>query len=176
MGMSKEQKALYAQMTAMLAQMQNPKSNPAQEWLTNEALQGAEYMKRGEFSTLPKGMFFDFKMPAEDIKKYKKLTNVGQGGTFALARNGESGRGKAQALQGKYLSDRFARDTMQNYQDNISNASKNIRGGLQQASGYQTNQQGAIMNALQSTYQNAPKGFSWGGLLGGIGSMAGSFI
>lgn len=176
MGMSKEQKALYAQMTAMLAQMQNPKTNPAQEYLTNEALQGAEFLKKGEFSALPKGMYFDFKMPQEDILKYKKLTNVGQGGTFALANNSAGGRGKAQALQGKYLGDRFARDTMQNYQDNISGAARNIRGGLQQASGYQTNQQGAIMNALSQTYQHAPKGFNWGSLLGGIGGIASSFI
>ncbi len=175
--MSKEQKALYAQMTAMLAQMQNPATNPAQQYLTNEALAGADYLKKGDFSTLPKGMFFDFKMPQEDIARYKKLTNVNQGGTFALANNmGAGGRSKAQALQGKYLSDRFARDTQQNYQDNISKASGNIRGGLQQAAGYKTNQDSAIMSALNQTYQHAPKGFNWGSLLGGIGGMASSFI
>lgn len=160
--------------------MQNPASNPSQQFLTNQALEGANYFQKGEFSTLPKGMFFDFKMPQEDILKYKKLTNVGQGGTFALARNGESGRGKAQALQGKYLSDRFARDTMQNYQDNISNASGRVTAGLQQAAGAKSNQDSQVISALQNMYSmmaNQPeKKSKWGSILGGIGRIAGSFI
>lgn len=160
--------------------MQNPASNPSQQFLTNQALEGANYFQKGEFSTLPKGMFFDFKMPQEDILKYKKLTNVGQGGTFALARNGEGGRSRAQALQGKYLSDRFARDTMQNYQDNISNASGRVTAGLQQAAGAKSGQDSQVISALQNMYSmmaNQPeKKSKWGSILGGIGSIAGSFI
>lgn len=175
---SKAEKALQAQLAqlqAAIAQMQNPASNPAQQFLTQQALDGANYFNKGEFSTLPKGMFFDFKLPQEDIARYKKLTNVNQGGTFALAGNSAGGRGKAQALQGKYLSDRFARDAQQNYQDNISNAAKNVQGGLAQAAGAQSQNQAQIVSALSNMYSNMAnqpkKPSAWGSVLGAIGRI-----
>jgi len=167
--------AQLAQLQAAITQMQNPASNPAQQFLTQQALEGANYFKKGEYSNLPKGMFFDFKMPQEDILKYKKLTNVNQGGTFALAGNNTGGRGSAQALQGKYLSDRFARDTQQNYQDNISNAAKNVQGGLAQAAGHQSQNNAQVVSALSSMYSNMAnqpkKPSAWGSVLGAIGRI-----
>ncbi len=163
MGSSKEQKALFKQMTELIKQMSNPASNPSQQWLSNEALSAANTLKTGEYSKqLPKGMYLNFQDPAERNAQYKKLANVNQGGTFALANNGNAGeRTAAQALQGKYLSDRFARDSSQQYQNDISNAWNNVRSGLGQASGYQVNNQGAVMNALQGAYQNAPQKTNW---------------
>lgn len=175
---SKAEKALQAQLAqlqAAISQMQNPASNPAQQFLTQQALDGANYFQKGEFSTLPKGMFFDFQMPQQDIEKYKKLTNVNQGGTFALANNSAGGRGAAQALQGKYLGDRFARDTQQNYQDNISRASGNVRQGLAQSASATSQNQGQVVSALANMYgqmANQPqKGSKWGSVLGAIGRI-----
>lgn len=169
MGQSREQKELYRQMTALIAQMQKPQSNPAQEWLTNQALSAANTLSTGEYSKqLPKGMFFDFQMPSERNAQYKKLANVNQGGTFALANQGGAGaRSQAQALQGKYLADRFARDSSQQYQNDITNAWQNVRQGLGQASGYQTNQQQAVLGALGNLYSSMPQKQSpWGSILG----------
>lgn len=174
----KEERALQeqlAQLQAAIAKLSNPASNPAQNFLTQQALDGANYFNKGEFSTLPKGMYFDFKTPQEDVEKYKKLTNVNQGGTFALAGNSAGGRGAAQALQGSYLKDRFARDTQQNYQDNISNAAKNVQGGLAQAAGHQSQNNAQVVSALSSMYSslaNQPKKPSaWGSVLGAIGRI-----
>ena len=178
MGMSKEQKAMYAQMTALLAQMQNPKTNPAQEFLTGQAIEGANFLKKGDYSQLPKGMYWNFQMPSQQNEMYKKYANVNQGGTFALSSPGGAGaRTQAQNLQGQYLKDKFARDASQNYQNNISDAATNIRSGLGQASGYQTNQNSAVMNAMGNMYGMLPQKTSpWGQILGIGAGVASSFI
>ncbi len=173
MGMSKEEKALYSQLTAAIANMQNPKSNPAQDYLTNQALAGANFLQGNDYGTLPKGMFFNFDTPAKSIDQYKKYSNVGQGGTFALADN--AGRGQAQQLQGKYLQDKFARDASDNFQNNISNAAGQIQGALGQSSGASSENQINSINALSSLF-NSPKLKKteiWGSLLG-LGGQLGS--
>lgn len=156
---SKTEKALLAAiegMKAQIAKMQEPSQNPAQQYLTNEALSGAEWLKKGDYSQKPTGMFFDFKGPAEQIEQYKKYSDVSQDGTFALADG--AGRGEAQNLQNKYLKDKFARDASQNYQDNISNAAGNIRAGLGAAADAKSGLDTRVMSAMQ-------------GLTGILGSM-----
>lgn len=161
--------------------MQNPAANPAQNFLTTEALSGADFLKKGDYSQLPKGMFFDFKMPGEQLDQYKKFANVNQGGTFALA-NGASGdmggRTNATALQGKYLKDKFARDASQNYQDNISLAAGNIRGSLQNAAGAKSNTDASVISALQNLYGSPAlnKPGIGGALLGMAGQLGGAAI
>lgn len=123
-------------------------------------------------------MFFDFKMPAEQLDQYKKFANVNQGGTFALS-NG-TGRSAATGVQSKYLSDRFARDASQNYQENVGNAAGNIRNQLAQASGASSQNSSAVINALGGMYSsllNKPQQPSiWGSLLGAVGQVAGGAL
>lgn len=167
-----------AQMQAQIAQMQRPESNPAQQYLTNQALEGAEWMKKGDYSQLPKGMFFDFKTPVEETDRYKKLVNINQGGTFALGDG--AGAGKAMKIQNQYLTDKFARDASQNYQDNVSNAGMKIRGGLEQAAGAKSGQDAAVISALQgltSSLSSMPQKTPWWQtLLGQSGSIVGSIL
>lgn len=177
MGMSKEERAAYEQLTALIASMQNPKHNAAQDYLTQQSLTGAEYFKKGDYSSLPKGQFFNFDLPTAQNEQYKKYANVSQGGTFALANaQGANGaRSQAQGLQSKYLSDRFARDASQNYQNNIANAAQNIQGGLQQAAGYQSGNDANVINALSGLF-NSPvlqKHSIWGSVLGTVGGILG---
>lgn len=168
--MNKQEKALYAQLTAAITALQNPKTNPAQDYLSTEAINGANWLKGGDYRSLPKGMFFNFSMPQQDIANYKKLTNVGQGGTFALANNG--GRSQAQGLQGQYLGDKFARDRLQGFQDNISGASNRIQGALGQAAGAQSQNQNDVINALQGMYSRPQKqGGGVGGVLMGLAPL-----
>lgn len=165
MGMSREQKQLYNTMNQLLQKQMQPESNPAQNFLTNQALESAEFIKSGDYRQLPKNSYFNFEMPEEQRRKYMESINIGGEGRFALGDN--AGEGKAMGLAKNYLADKFARDTSLNFQNNISNASNNITAGLQQASGYKTGNDAAIINALQSAYSMAPKGFSWSGLIGG---------
>jgi hypothetical protein len=176
MGMSKQEKALYAQLTAAITAMQNPKTNPAQDYLTTQALSGADWINKGEFSSLPKGMFFDFQAPAQQIEQYKKYADVGQGGTFALADN--AGRGAATQNQSQYLKDRFARDASQNYQTNVANAAGNIQGALGQAAGAKTGNDQAVIGALNSLFNSdkLKKTSIWGSLLGTIGQIGSSAL
>lgn len=173
--MGKKQDQIYAQMLATLKSLQNPKHNPAQDYLTNEALAGADWLKKGDYSQLPKGMFFDFEMPSEMVKRYNSAANVGREGTFALGDN--SGMGNAMNLQSKYLADKFARDAGLNYQQNVANAAGNIRSGLGAASAAQSGNDAAIMSAL-NMMGNLPfvnKSGMMGsllGLAGGLGSAA----
>lgn len=171
MGMSKAEKQLFSQLQATIANLQNPKSNPAQDYMSTQALQGAQFLQGNDYGTLPKGLFFNFDTPATAINQYKKYSNVGQGGTFALADN--AGRGQAQQLQGKYLQDKFARDASQNFQNNIANASGNIQNALSQSAGATNENQINSINALSSLF-NSPKlkkTSIWGTLLGQVGQL-----
>lgn len=178
---SKTEKALLAaiaQMQSQIAKMQEPANNPAQKYLTDEALAGADWLKKGDYSALPKGMFFDFKMPSEQLDQYKKFSNVNQGGTFALGDNG--GQGQRMNIEKQYLSDKFARDASQNYQDNIRGAAQNIRGGLTAAAGAKSQNDTAIMQALQGltgSLSSMPKQQPWWtSLFGPAAQIASSFI
>ena len=57
MGMSKQEKEIWAKLTAALDRQMNPASNPAQQFLTNQALAGADYINKGDFRQLPKGQY-----------------------------------------------------------------------------------------------------------------------
>jgi len=170
MGMSKEGRAIFAKLTAALDKQANPAENPAQQFLTNQALAGADFINKGDFRTLPKGQYFNFEMPEEQLKQYKEAVNVGNEGSFALGDN--EGAGKSMELSKQYLIDKFARDSSLNFQNNIAQANENVNQGLQQASGYQTNQNSAVISALQGAMQVAPKGFRWSSLLPGAISGA----
>lgn len=181
MGMSKEQKALYAKLTSMIDQMSRPQSNPAQNYLTNEALAGANWLKAGDYSSLPKGMFFNFEMPQEQLDRYKKAANVSQGGTFALAANAPggdvNGRTSATNLQGKYLQDKFARDSGLNYQNNVANAAQNVYGALGQSANATSQNQANVVNALQGAFSSLPQHQSvWGSILGAVGGLGSAAI
>lgn len=170
----KKQDKIFAQLTAAIAAMQNPKSNEAQNYLTQDAIAGAEWLKKGDFSSLPKGQFFDFQMPQQQLDQYKKFANVNQGGTFALGDTG--GRSAATSLQGKFLKDKFARDAGQNYQNNISGAAGNIRGALGQAAGAKGQTDANVISALQGLFGSPAlnKPSQLGSILGMVGQLGGS--
>lgn len=165
------------EMMAMIKSMQNPASNPAQNFLTNEAIGAANFMKGGEFGkALPKGMFFNFQQPAEQVKEYEKLANVGKTGTFALGDGG--GMGKAMSTQSQFLGDKFARDASQNYQNNIQGAAGQIQNSLGQAAGAKSQNDQAVFSAMQGLggmpFMNKPSG--WGAALGAIGGLGGGAL
>jgi len=173
----KKQNAIYEQLLASIKAMQNPANNQAQNALTTEALAGPDVLKKGEYRSLPKGMFFNFENPTQQLEQYKKFANVNQGGTFALAANGAAGdsmggRSKATDLQGKYLKDRFARDSSQNYQNNISLAAQNIQGALGQAAGAKGQTDANVISALQNLYGSPA--LNKPGMMGSILGLAGS--
>lgn len=165
--------ALINSMNAQISKMNDPASNPAQQYLTNQAISGSNWLQKGDYSSLPKGSFFNFETPVAQNEQYKKLANVSQGGTFALSDMG--GMGSAQNLQKQYLTDKFARDASQNYQNNIAGAAGNIQGALGQAAGAKTGLDSQIVNSMQGLggvigqMQNKP-GF-WSSILGASGGI-----
>lgn len=167
--MGKGQKKVLAELQAAIKAMQNPAANPAQNYLTQSAIEGAEFMKKGDFSQLPKGQFFDFKTPVEDMKQYDRLMNVGNTGTFALGDN--EGSGKALALAGDYRKNMFARSAADNYQNNIRGASARIQGGLEQAAGAKGQTDQSVVGALQGLYRSMPQG---GGFMSMLPSLIGA--
>ena len=166
---SKEEKALYNKIMSLIDVQMQPQSNPAQDFLTNQALAGADYLNKGDFSSLPKGMYFDFELPSEQLKNYKNLTNAGAEGTFALGAD-DGG------LQKNYLSDKFARDASLNYQNNIKDASDNIKAGLSQAAGAKSGNDSAIISGLEGMMGKSPQGFQWSSLLPGAMNMGTSLL
>ena len=180
MGMSKDEKAVFAQFQAAIANLSNPKSNPGQTALTDSALAGYNWLQGGNYTQLPKGMFFNFEQPDQQLEQYKKLANVGQGGTFALANGGsdDPGRSAATAMQGQYLQDRFARDASQNYQNNVSTAGMNIQNALGQAAGAQAGVNSQVVNAYQNLLGSPALHHPsiWGSVLGALGSIGSAAI
>lgn len=169
--MGKMSKQVQAQLLAAITAMQNPKNNEAQNFLTTEAMAGADVLKKGDYSQLPKGMFFNFKSPIEEMKQYDNLQNVGAEGTYALGDN--EGAGKAMALAGDYRKNMFANQRANNYQDNVSNAATNIRAGLGQAAGAKGETDRAVIDSLQSFYGSIPKTSGFMSVLGPALGMAG---
>lgn len=174
--MGKKQNAVYAEMMALLKKMQNPEENKAQNFLTTEALAGADWLKKGDFSQLPKGMFFDFQMPAEQMRQYEKASNVGRTGTFALGDHG--GMGAAVKTQSQFLGDKFARDAAQNYQNNVRGVGDKVQNSLIQASGAKSQNDSAVITALQNLYGSPAlnKPGVGGALIGAIGGIGGGLM
>lgn len=152
--------------------------NAPETYLVNQAMGAAKQMETGDFRTLPKNMFFNFSRPAEEMKQYQMLTNAGATGTFGLADSG--GQTKATALQGEYMKDKFARDSAQNFQANVSGAADNVQNALVGASGmeaqrlgFENQRQMGILNALGNLYGTQKTVNAQGGMGGALLGMAG---
>lgn len=176
---SRAQAALYDEMRRYLQRLQDDDNNPAQKWLTQHALGAANWLTQGDYSQLPKGMFYNFEMPEESNRRAKRAFDVNQLGTFSLGDNG--GRTKAAGLQTQYLKDRFARDTSLNYQNNIAQAAGNIQNALAQASGAKTGMDSQIISAFnslnQSPWLKRGGGNNWlGGLMQAGAQIGSAFI
>lgn len=141
-------------MMMQLIQQQNrpPEVNQAQKALTDQALAASNALNTGDFRTLPKNMVFNFSRPAEEKKQYEMLTNASQTGTFGLGDSASSG--KANALAGMYLKDKFARDAGENFQNNVSNAAGTVQNMLSQASGAEASRINSENNRLSSLIGN----------------------
>lgn len=176
--MGKQTKALYNTLIQMLNEERNrkPPENKPLDYITQQAIAGADLLKSRDYRNLAKdgNMFFDYQLPAEQQKARAMAYNANQTGTFGLSNNG-AGQSKATALQDKFLKDKFARDTSQNFQDNIQQSASNIRGGLATAAGgvadsnsAEVNRRMAIMNQFSDLYKFKKQANSQGGMLGSI--------
>lgn len=185
--MGKETKALYAKLTQMLDKQMNtpPPVNKAQEYLTNQSLQAAKDFETSNFATLPKNMFMNFQRPAEQRQQRELLMNAGTTGTFGLADAG--GQTASTRIQNEYLKDRFARDTSQNFQDNIGAAAANIQNALANASGAEAGRiawedqrmmgvTGMLSNLYQFKKQTNQQGNLFGTILGAGAQVAGAAL
>ncbi len=134
-------------------------------------------MKKGEYSQLPKGMVFDFQMPAEQMKQYQKAANVGKDGLFALGDDGTGAKG-AMATQSKFLGDKFARDSANNFQNNVRGVGDKANMMLGQAAGAKAGNDQAIISALQGLYSSPAlnKPGIGGQILGAIGGIGGGAL
>lgn len=181
--MGAQTKALYNQLIAMMNEERTRKApeNKPLDYITQQALAGAEKLKSRDYRSLGDdgNMFFDFQLPAEQMKARAKAFNANQTGIFGLADN--AGAGAGTKLASSYLKDKFARDTAQNFQNNIQQAGANIRGGLATAAGgvadanaQEMNRRLAIMNQFSDLYKFKKQANSSGGILGGILGAASS--
>ena len=182
--MGKQTQALYNQLIGLINQQMNtkPEVNESQKYLTDQALAAAHQMDTGDFSTLPKNMFFNFSRPAEQKRQYEQLSNASNTGTFALGDT--AGMGQANALQSKFMKDRFARDVGENYQNNIASAAGNVQNALAQSSSAEANRiafedqrKMGVINALGNLYQQkASQPSGWGAALRMIGNLGSAAI
>ncbi len=159
MGMSKEEKALYAKLTAAVDAQMKPESNPAQERLTNVALSDAESLKSGQL----KFPYLDLSTSSETRRQLQKIINPSLGGTYG--QQNVSGATKANQISGMAMNDQYARDAILNRQNSMFSMASDVNAKLQQASGAKYGNNQAVISGLNSAFQMAPKGFRWSSLL-----------
>jgi hypothetical protein len=185
----KKTKALYEELLKQIRAMQaapKPENKPL-DLMTQQAMEAAELLKSRDYNNLNKNgnMLLNFEMPAEQQRKRFLTTNAAKGGTFSLADN--SGATGATKIAGQYMQDRFARDTAQNFQDNIQRAGDTTRatlataaGGVMDANSLEQQKRLAAMNALGSLYHTQKSVNSsnnpLGAILGGAATVGASAI
>lgn len=179
-----QSKDIYKALMAYIQNLQTQPSpsNPAQDRITEQSLKGSKWLEGRDFRNMKDaGMFFDFEQPAEQEKRQNMIANSFQGGTFGMADN--AGESAATRLEGKYLSDRRARDDSANFQQNIEGAAAGVKQGLVessnatlQANSLDQSRRLAALNSLTSMYNRPQQPGILGSIIGAGAGVAGAAI
>jgi hypothetical protein len=174
MGQSKEQKKLFAEITASLNALKQPSA--AQSYLDTQALEAGKFLESGDYRNTPKNAFFSIEDPAVENQRRRVMMDSLGSGTTALASNSaNSPNSTALSLNRQYLDDKWSRDSAANYQNQVADASQRITGAVQNSANSTLQRQNAILNGQMGALQVAPRRSSlWGDLLRGGLSIGGS--
>lgn len=173
MGLSREEKKLFADITATLNQMKQPSA--AQQFLDNQAMEAANWVSRGDYRTRPNNAFFSIEDPTIANQQRKVMLDSVGDGVSALA-NGTADS-TALALNKDYLNDKWARDSAANYQDQVSDFANRATGALGGSANAEAQRQSNLLSGQLSAMQVAPKKTSlFSSLIKGGISLAGNYL
>lgn len=145
-----------------LAAVRQPSAGEAA--LTGEATGLMDWIKKGDYTTRPKNLFFNAMDPAERQRKRELMMNAGPQGVAAL---GQGANPNLLALNRQNLQDEWARDTAGQYEQDVAQAGIRASGMLGDVAGLENSRELGALAATSGSYNtqlNKPKW--WQVLLG----------
>ena len=141
---------------ASLAAVRQPSVGEAA--LTGEATGLLDWIKKGDYTSRPKNLFFNYADPAERQRKRELMMNAGSQGISAL---GQGANANLLALNKQNLNDTWARDTAGQYESDVSQAGIRAAGMLGDVAGLENQREIGALGAtsgMWNTNRNQP---SW---------------
>jgi hypothetical protein len=173
MGLSKEEKKLFAQITASLDKMNTPSA--AQSFLDTQAMAAGNWIAGGDYRTRPSNAFIAIEDPAVENDRRRMMMDSAGSGTSALASGGADPT--AIALNSQYLNDRWARDSAANYQNQVAGVADRATGAVANSANSAFQRQSAVLQGQMGAMGVAPKKSNlFGQILQGGLQVASAFL
>lgn len=171
--MSKGQKPdPKVEQTKSLAAVRGPSVGEAA--LTGEATGLMDWIKKGDYTSRPKNLFFNYADPAQRQRQREQMMNAGPQGVAAL---GQGANANLLALNKQNLSDTWARDMAGQYESDVSQAGIRAAGMLGDVAGLENAREGMALGSTTSSYNTQLAKPSWWQILLGqaaAGAQAGA--
>lgn len=130
-----------------LAAVRSP--SVGEQALTGQATGLLDWINKGDYTTRPKNLFFNYADPAERQRKRELMMNAGAQGVAAL---GQGANPNLLALNKQNLQDQFARDTAGQYESDVSQAGTRAAGMLGDVAGLENARELGTLGATTGMY------------------------
>lgn len=141
---------------ASIAAVRQPSAGEAA--LTSEATGLMDWIKKGDYTSRPKNLFFNAMDPAERQRKRELMMNAGPQGVAAL---GQGANPNLLALNRQNLQDEWARDTAGQYEQDVSQAGIRASGMLGDVAGLENSRELGTLGATTSNYNTKMNQVPW---------------
>ena len=134
-----------------------------------------DWIRKGDYTSRPKNLFFNFADPAARQRKRELMMNAGPQGTAALGMG--SANPNLLAMNRQNLNDEWARDTAGQYESDVAQAGLRASGILGDVAGLENQREGAALGATTSSFNTQIAKPSWWQILlsqAGQGAQAGA--
>lgn len=135
--------------------------------LTSEATGLMDWIKKGDYTTRPKNLFFNYADPAARARKRELMMNARPQGIAALGYGGANPN--LLALNRQNLQDEFERDSAAQYESDVSQAGIRAAGMLGDVAGFENQREGLALGATSGAYNTQLNKPSWWQSLLGFG-------
>lgn len=118
--------------------------------LTGEATGLMDWIKKGDYTSRPKNLFFNFADPASRARKRELMMNAGPQGTAALGMGGANPN--LLALNRQNINDEWARDEAGQYESDVQQAGIRASGILGDVAGMENQREGMALGSTTSMW------------------------
>ena len=154
--MSKKQKPdPYKEQAASLAGIDKP--GVGETALTGEATGLLDWIHKGDYTTRPKNLFFNYADPAQRARQRETMMNAGSQGVYALGAPSPN----LLALNKQNLNDQWAQDMAGQYESDVSQAGIRASGALGDVAGMENARKLGRLGATTSGYNTQLNKPSW---------------
>lgn len=134
--------------SASLAAVRQPSAGEAA--LTSEATGLMDWIHKGDYTTRPKNLFFNYADPAARARKRELMMNSAPQGTAALGMGATNPN--LLAMNRQNLNDEWARDEAGQYEQDVSQAGLRATGILGDVAGLENQREGAALGSTTSMW------------------------